>query len=162
MPNINRRKFIVNTGLLTCGASIATGDLFAREKPRTTQHAALKDHRIDKVEYLSAADHYPRLVGRNARGGIHGQHHKVSCVKLYTDQGAMGWGRAKKRLKDKDLQKTVLGKKVNELIIPEKGIRDDAHRLLDPASINKHDLTGHIVRSLGCVYLTSIVSSFNC
>ena len=50
---MNRRKFIVNSGLLTFGASIATGDLFAREKPLATQHAALKDHRIDKVEYVS-------------------------------------------------------------------------------------------------------------
>ena len=48
---MNRREFIVNTALLTCGASIATGDLFAQEKPSTTTPAALKDHRIDKVEY---------------------------------------------------------------------------------------------------------------
>ena len=146
---MNRRKYIVNTGLLTCGANIATGDLFAQENPPATQHADLSDHRIDKVEYVSPKYHYPRLVGRNSKSthgsrkdGIHGQYHDVQCVKLYTDQGAMGWGRAKKRLKDKDLQETVLGKKVNELIIPEKGIRDDAHRLLDPAL---HDLAGVIL-----------------
>ena len=139
---MNRRKFIVNTGLLTCGASIATGDLFAREKPRTTQYAALKDHRIDKVEYLSAAYHYPRLVGRNARGGIHGQHHKVSCVKLYTDQGAIGWSSVRMLPKDDEVQRTVIGKTVDELINPDEGISDDVSFTLDQVL---HDLAGMIL-----------------
>lgn len=139
---MNRRKFIVNTGLLTCDASIATGDLFAREKPRTTQHAALKDHRIDKVEYLSAAYHYPRLVGRNSRGGICGQHRKVSCVKLYTDQGAIGWSSVKKQPKDDELKRTVIGKTVDELINPDEGISDDVSFTLDQAL---HDLAGMIL-----------------
>jgi len=146
---MNRRKFIVNTGLLTCGASFATSDLLARYKHQTKHYPSLSDHRIDKVEYVSAKYHYPRLVGRNSKSthgsrkdGIHGQYHKVNCVKLYTDQGAMGWGRSKKRVKDKDLKETILGKKVSELIIPEQGISDDVHLLLDPAL---HDLAGVIL-----------------
>ncbi len=145
---MNRRKFIVNTGLLTCGASFAMGDLLARERYQVKDDSALREHRIDKVEYVSPKYHYPRLVGRNSKpthgsrkDGIHGQYHDVSCVKLYTDQGAMGWGSAKKRLKDKDLQ-TVLGKKVNELIIPEKGISGGVHASLDTAL---HDLAGVIL-----------------
>jgi D-galactarolactone cycloisomerase len=69
---MNRRKFIVNTGLLTCGASITTGDLFAREKPCKKQHAALKDHRIDKVMNNCQWDYdhgYRQLKVKIGRGG---------------------------------------------------------------------------------------------
>ena len=139
---MDRREFIVNTGVLTCGASFGMGDLLARERCRVNDDSALSEHRIDKVEYISPAYHYPRLVGRNSRKGMHGQHHKVRCVKLFTDQGAIGWGSAKAQLKDDELQRTVIGKTVNELIIPEEGIRDDVHSSLDPAL---HDLAGIIL-----------------
>ena len=148
--NMNRREFIIKSGLLALGTSFTTGCLLARERSRA-KNSSLGEHRIDKVEYVSAKYHYPRLVGRNSKrpkkkgkykDGIHGQHHSDSCVKLYTDQGAMGWGRAKKRLKDRQLQETVLGKRVSELINPEVGISDDVDRSLD---IALHDVAGVIL-----------------
>lgn len=138
---MNRRDFIIKAGLLPCGASLVAGDLLAREKSRT-KHAALGDHKIDKVEYTSAKYHFPRLVGRNARGGIHGQHKKVNCVKVFTDQGAMGWGMAKGKIKNDALQNTVIGKSVDELIVSERGIMDGVHVSLDFAL---HDLAGIIL-----------------
>ena len=139
---MNRRNFIVKTGLLSCGASFAAGDLLARVRHRAKRYSSLREHRIEKVEYVSPKYHYPRLVGRNSRKGIHGQYHKVRCVKLYTDQGAMGWGSAKRQLKDDELQKTVIGKTVDELFIPDEGISDGAHFSLDQAL---HDLAGIIL-----------------
>ena len=50
-----------------------------------------KGHRIDKVEFLSANYHFPRFVGRNSQLKPNGQYKKDSCVRLYTDQGAVGW-----------------------------------------------------------------------
>ena len=63
-------------------------------------------------------------------------------MKLYTDQGAIGWSSARKQLKDDELQRTVIGKTVNELINPDEGISDDISFTLDQAL---HDLAGIIL-----------------
>ncbi len=144
---MNRREFMIKSGLLACSTGFTAGCLPAREGSRA-KNSSLGEHRIDRVEYVTAKCRYPRLVGRNSKpthkkdkSGMHG-HQRERCVKLYTDQGAMGWSRGKKRLKAKELKKTVLGKAVSELINPNVGISDDVDRSLDLAL---HDLAGVIL-----------------
>jgi len=139
---MNRRTFIARAALLSGGGAFMKNDLLAVEKSNV-RHPVLGKHKIDKVEFVRANFHWPRLVGKNSRGGVHGQHKKVKCVKLYTDQGAMGWAMSPGKLKEGQLQTTVIGKRVDELIVPSQGIKEGVHRSLD---LVLHDLAGVILK----------------
>ena len=68
---------------------------------------------------------------------------KTNYIKLYSDQGATGWGRASYSESDKDsLMESVLGKSVGQLIIPSEGIVPNVDRAFDFAL---HDLAGVIL-----------------
>ena len=87
---------------------------------------------------------WPRQVGRNSRGGIHGNGPTKQrvCV-LHTDQGATGWGQTQgKTGKLEQLLELVKGKPVAELIDPTTGIRSDEYHAID---IPLHDLAGVIL-----------------
>jgi len=82
-------------------------------------------------------------VGKNARIGIHGQFKKANIVKLFTDQGAMGWGMGSYRESDIEvLKESVLGKTLDQLIIPSEGLVQEVNRAFDLAL---HDLAGIVL-----------------
>lgn len=139
---IGRRQFLAQVGTLSLAAASAPAEAVALEISRA-KNPTLRHHRIDRVEFITANFHWPRLVGKNARIGVHGQHKKARLVKLFTDQGATGWGlRSSSNREDSELKASITGKSVDELIIPDKGIREQVDPSFDLAL---HDLAGVIL-----------------
>lgn len=137
-----RRDFLLKTGLFATGFLLPQSELFALQVNRD-KHPELAKHTIDKVEFGLANFNWPRPVGKNGRIGVHGQYKTTPYVKIFTDQGAIGWGASSGRIDGKsDLAYELLGKKISELIIPEQGIVESVHRAFDLAL---HDLTGVIL-----------------
>ena len=101
----------------------------------------LKKHKIIRAERLKFSYNWPRHVGKNARKGNHGQYHSDDAFKLYTDQGATGWGLGRKDVRDDELLQ-LEGKFVSELISPEFGMSEELNIYLDLAL---HDLMGVIL-----------------
>ena len=135
---MKRIKFIQNT-LLT---SVVPYSLIRNFNDQNDKDFfELNKHKITKVERLKFNYHWPRHVGKNARRGNHGQYHSDLAFKLYTDQGATGWGLGRKNVADEELFQ-LKGKLVSELISPKFGIRDDLNIYLDLAL---HDLMGVIL-----------------
>ena len=135
---MKRIKFIQNT-LLT---SVVPYSLIRNFNDKNDKDfSELNKHKITKVERLKFNYHWPRHVGKNARRGNHGQYHSDVAFKLYTDQGATGWGLGRKNVADEELFQ-LKGKLVSELISPKFGIRDDLNIYLDLAL---HDLMGVIL-----------------
>jgi L-alanine-DL-glutamate epimerase-like enolase superfamily enzyme len=74
---------------------------------------------------------------------VHGQYKTANYVRLFTDQGASGWGSARFGEKDKDaLKESVMGKTVDQLIDPDSGILEGVERAFD---LSLHDLAGVIL-----------------
>jgi len=63
-------------------------------------------------------------------------------VRLYTDQGAVGWGRGSAGRDRKKLIKSLIGKTIDQLLVPSVGIRNGVHPAFDLAL---HDLAGVIL-----------------
>ena len=135
---MKRIKFIQNT-LLTSVVPYSLIRIFNDKNDK--DFSELNKHKITKVERLKFNYHWPRHVGKNARRGNHGQYHSDVAFKLYTDQGATGWGLGRKNVADEELFQ-LKGKLVSELISPKFGIRDDLNIYLDLAL---HDLMGVIL-----------------
>lgn len=131
---MQRRTFLVQAGL----AAAAFPRLHAAQGPDAE---TLASHRIAAVEFKDVRFHWPRLVGKNARLDVHGQHHRLTVAVLRTDQGAAGWGVAN-RLNDDEI-KQARGRRVSELIDPSSGILPGVHAELDFAL---HDLAGVILQ----------------
>lgn len=103
----------------------------------------MSKHVIDKVEFGTAPINWPRLVGKNGRIGVHGQHKQAKFVRLATNQGASGWGHQRGRKADlAALEESVLGKTVDQLIHPSKGILKGVNQTFDLAL---HDLAGIVL-----------------
>jgi D-galactarolactone cycloisomerase len=140
---MNRRTFLIRSGVLISGASLAGGGtLTGCFSPHEIR--VLSRHIVDRVEFGEAGFHWPRLVGKNARIGVHGQYKKARYARLYTSQGAEGWGMLSYGdLGDEErLKQTLLGKRVNQLINPPEGIAEGVHPAFD---IALHDLAGVIL-----------------
>ncbi|MGV8137804.1 MAG: enolase C-terminal domain-like protein [Mangrovibacterium sp.] len=140
---MERRRFI---GLTTGSASMISLGLplsgVAQQLLEISSEDSreLSKHKIAKAEVLEVNYRWPRFVGKNGRIDFHGQDHKSTVLKLYTDQGAIGWG-----LSGQDAKKyipAVQNKRVSELIIPGKGIIEGMDRSMDFAL---HDLMGIIL-----------------
>ncbi len=94
-------------------------------------------HFVTSVEFSTVRTRYPRVVGRNARLGSHGDGGEDGIVIVRTDTGKVGWGLVAGPVSAVD----VVGRSVDELIDPAAGVRDDSLRGLDFAL---HDLVGQI------------------
>ncbi|HEC41560.1 MAG TPA: mandelate racemase/muconate lactonizing protein [Bacteroides sp.] len=139
---MKRRDFIAKSGVLSAGAYMAGSGLLASCAGQS-KNRELAKHVIDKVEYGSVNYHWPRHVGKNARIGIHGQHKKANYIKLYTDQGATGWAYGRYVEADKaSLMESILGKNLDQLIVPSEGIVTEVHKAFD---LPLHDLAGVIL-----------------
>lgn len=114
-----------------------------RSSRHDTWRQALSGHRIANIEAYSVQMSYPRLVGKNSRGGVHGRGPNVGICTVYTDQGAYGWGifgGGTKRAKS--LLEKYKGRAVSELFDPAIGIIDNGVMELD---FVLHDLAGVIL-----------------
>lgn len=135
---MQRKTFIQQTSLLAGMGFLMPESIFSSSTD--SPYKQLAEHRIVKEEQIEYAYHWPRLVGRNAKRDVHGQHHKNVAIKLYTDKGAAGWG-----LGGPDRSKetpSIIGKSVAELINPASGIKDGVSRKYDLAL---YDLAGIIL-----------------
>jgi L-alanine-DL-glutamate epimerase-like enolase superfamily enzyme len=142
---MKRRDFIFQSILVSSGA-LLTGSSLLRSCSDNSRYKELGKHSIDKVEFGVVNYHWPRHVGRNSRIGVHGQYLKARFVKLFTDQGAMGWGMLANSFKmemAEELRNTILGKTVDQLIDPDSGIMPGVERYFDHAL---HDLAGVILK----------------
>jgi D-galactarolactone cycloisomerase len=103
----------------------------------------LREHRITGLEVRPVRLRYPRLVGKNARLGVHGMGPEVQVVILRTDQGATGFAAGSVGRDGPDaLRERVRGLAVSDLIDPARGILDPCWKGLDLAL---HDLAGRIL-----------------
>jgi D-galactarolactone cycloisomerase len=135
---MNRKEFLKISGSTLAGAAVlpsvlassCSGDKFAE----------LRKHKIDKCELVEIDFHWPRFVGKNGRIDFHGQEKNCTVLKLYTDQGAMGWGLSE--AKAEELFSSLNGKPVSDLIVPGNGIVQGLDRRVDFAL---HDLMGVIL-----------------
>lgn len=116
---MNRRIFVKHVGLLTAtGIAIANAKAVAGEAE--DKYPELAKHKISKADLVTVNWHWPRFVGRNGARDVHGQYKQSTVVRLYTDQGAMGWGLSDPKVSESLPQ--LIGKSVSELITPEKGL----------------------------------------
>lgn len=126
-------------GGLGYGVLHKTWDIWIKQSEEV--YPELKKHKISTCDLGEIKFHWPRFVGKNGRIDFHGQHKKCPILKIRTDQGALGWGLSNKSVIDKipGLQ----NKKVSDLIIPGKGIKEGLDRTVDFAL---HDLMGKILK----------------
>lgn len=133
---MNRRTFLSRSACVGAATSLP-GIAHAAESP-------LSKHRIERVEFRTVSVPWPRQVGRNSRGGIHGNGPtRLRVCVLHTNRGATGWGQTQgKTGTPEQLLKLVKGKSVAELIDPATGIRSEKYHAID---IPLHDLAGVIL-----------------
>ena len=103
----------------------------------------LSNHKIDKVTFYRFRARYPRLHGKNARLSYHGFGGEVLAARIYTNQGASGWGSVSTNLPEaREAAERIVGKKLTEVFSAQKGILDSTLHALD---IPLHDLAGVIL-----------------
>lgn len=129
---IPRRDFLVQASFMASGVMMSRSALAAEKFPEMSRH------KVAKVETVHLDFEWPRLVGKNSRKAVHGQHKKVFATRIHTDQGAMGWGAGNSEKQGAAL----IGKKVLELIDPDQGILPGVPSSMDLAL---HDLAGMIL-----------------
>lgn len=137
-----RRDFIKNTALVSSAAFLSGQTLTACNS--TGDGGELSKHIIDRVEFGKVPYSWPRLVGKNGRIGVHGQHKEATFVRLFTQQGVVGWGHQRRGKLDLDtLEQSILGKAVADLIDPSTGMLEGVDQMFDLAL---HDLAGVILQ----------------
>lgn len=99
----------------------------------------LEQHRIRRIRTAQVQSHYPRIVGRNARRGVHGAGSTARVCVISTDQGAVGWGIS--RTGDGEVP-DLIGRCVAGLFDPDVGVVAPEAMALDFAL---HDLAGVIL-----------------
>jgi len=100
---------------------------------------SLESHCISNIKTLTVKISYPRLVGKNARLGIHGTGPTAQIRIINTEQGAVGWGLS--WAKEEEFTE-LIGKSVAELFEPEVGVIEPSAMSLD---FPLHDLAGVIL-----------------
>ena len=87
-------------------------------------------HRITRIEAGTLTGQRPRLAGSNARLPAHGQEVQVPLLRLITDEGASGFGRA---YLNAEQAAAALGAPLDALITAERGVADRGARPGIPA-----------------------------
>jgi D-galactarolactone cycloisomerase len=134
---MHRRDFHrTAVGLLT--AALGAGSVRADERDDQ-----LARHKIAAIDFREVNLEWPRVVGRNAVLGVHGNGPRPKVCILKTDEGASGWGLIRgNRQSVEELNDRVIGKPVATLFSPAVGVLDNA---LLPLDFALHDLAGHIL-----------------
>jgi L-alanine-DL-glutamate epimerase-like enolase superfamily enzyme len=138
---MQRRHFL--RGALGAAFCAAARSIRAYARQDSADMTILSRHKIATVETRRVPLHYPRLVGRNARIGVHGRGPNLQIRVLRTDTGATGFGDSagKDTAIQSSLQRLV-GRRVSEVFDPSHGILD---RELGPFDFALHDLAGKIL-----------------
>ncbi|MDX1284969.1 MAG: hypothetical protein R3182_08160, partial [Draconibacterium sp.] len=136
---MKRKEFIKLAGT-TLAVTTFTPPIWATTAERAINKKELDKHIIDKCELIELKYRWPRFVGKNGRIDFHGQDKKCTALKMYTNQGAMGWGLSNP--KAEELIPMVINKKVADLIQPGTGIVEGLDNRMDFAL---HDLMGVIL-----------------
>jgi D-galactarolactone cycloisomerase len=76
---------------------------------------------IVKIEAAALTGKRPRIVGRNARMGVHGQVVREPVVRLHTDAGVDGWGWSAATTDD---AQQLVGKRLDQVFDPDLGTLD--------------------------------------
>ncbi|MCB0628761.1 MAG: hypothetical protein KDD15_03490, partial [Lewinella sp.] len=139
---MKRRTLLKTSGWAALGCSVFPPQFLSAARSTSFDLSELDRHKIEKWELQEVAYHWPRFVGKNGRRDDHGQHHTCTILKLYTDQGAMGWGLSGREDAEKAAPQ-LINKKVSEVIMPVVGMADGLDRSLDFAL---HDLMGVILQ----------------
>ena len=109
----------------------------------TDMNSYLQHHIVDRVDILYTRGRYPRLHGMNAIKGYHGFGGDVYLARIWTNQGAQGWGVLSESVEVAEKTKELLiGKPLNVLIDCDEGILSESLRAFD---IPLHDLAARIV-----------------
>lgn len=137
---MNRKEFIRKGGQTVAAMAFLPNILKASENFNDFSTTELDNHKIDTLELAEVNYHWPRFVGKNGRIDFHGQFHKCTVLKLYTNQGAMGWGLSETSAEK--LFPLMQNRKVSELINPGKGIATNLEKSTD---FTLHDLMGVIL-----------------
>lgn len=99
----------------------------------------LASHHIRQVKTFQIEYRYPRLVGKNARLGIHGRDHTAQVRFIATDKGAEGWGLSRE---PEETVPDLTGRSIAELFDPAMGVITPEAIYLD---FPLHDLVGAIL-----------------
>lgn len=136
---MKRSNFLKLSGA-AMAASAINPNVWAFTNDSNYPKSELDKHVIDKCELSEVSFRWPRFVGKNGRIDFHGQDKKCPVLKIFTNQGAMGWGLSNS--KASELFPLIQNKKVSEVILPGRGISDRLDRRVDFAL---HDLMGMIL-----------------
>jgi D-galactarolactone cycloisomerase len=98
-----------------------------------------EQHCIHRIHIVQVQSSYPRVVGRNARRGVHGVGSTAQVCVISTDRGALGWGISK--IAGQEIPGLV-GRCVATLFDPAVGVVAPEAKRLDFAL---HDLAGVIL-----------------
>ncbi len=114
----------------------------------------LAAHRIARIETRTVTSHYPRVVGKNARRGVHGSGPGSQVRIITTNRGAVGWGLS---AGPDGALPALVGRRISDLFEPTAGVIDTAALPLD---FPLHDLAARILgvpvyRMLGAAGPTS-------
>ncbi len=137
---MNRNEFLRITALTAASAFFVNNKIVQAAGINGELYPELKRHKISKAEIVEFKYHWPRVVGKNARLDVHGQHHIGAVLKLTTNQGATGIGLCRRIIKEP--LDTLMGKSVSDFISPDKGILPNLSIEFDLAL---HDLIGVIL-----------------
>lgn len=136
---MNSRRFFLRSTAVLAGSMVA-GQRNSLRAATNAYDETLAAHVIEHVEWISAKYQWPRFVGRNSQKDFHGQAHTVSVCRLFTNQGASGWGSGAEIARPR--AEEIKGRRVSELISIESGIKEGIPESYDFAL---HDLAGVIL-----------------
>lgn len=77
-----------------------------------------RDVTIAKIEAGTITGTRPRIVGRNARLGVHGQIVQEPVVRLHTDSGVVGWGWS---VATPEAARDLVGRRLHDVFDPRSG-----------------------------------------
>ncbi|HUT37562.1 MAG TPA: enolase C-terminal domain-like protein [Planctomycetota bacterium] len=137
---MERRAFLTRTAASAAAAMLGAGLSAAEDKPQGTVSPPVipTDVTITKIEAAVLQGTRPRVVGRNARLGVHGTHARDPIARLHTDAGVTAWGWC--GVKPEDARKLV-GRKLHEAFDLRTGVNDAFTHLDFPL----WDLAGRIL-----------------
>lgn len=141
---MNRRNFLsyaATTGIATLFPTSLSSSGIISLTPESTKE--LSYHILEDIKFTKVKLSYPRLVGKNAKLGIHGHGPTISICTLTTKQGASGIGMLRgSQERAEDIFAQIKGKKITDVFALDSGVLDIA-QIFD---IPLHDLAGIILK----------------
>lgn len=140
---MNRRNFL-SYAAATGVATLIPKSLTSSAKMNLTSDSSdeLSYHILEDIKFTKVKLSYPRLVGKNAKLGIHGHGPTITMCTLTTKQGASGIGMLRgSQEKAVEIFSQIKGNKIADVFSLDSGVFDIA-QIFD---IPLHDLAGIIL-----------------